>query len=110
MKTDPRDGKFFTNDLCKKYGIYTFEGSDGEKLDYSKLFWAVMDELKKAGTVPATVTTTYGDGADSAEFGKCTSVTVNITTIGSGITVSGDDFPWDRGESITVRGDDFVWG
>ena len=94
----------------KSAAAYTFEGSDGEKLDYSKLFWAVMDELKKAGTVPATVTTTYGDGADSAEFGKCTSVTVNITTIGSGITVSGDDFPWDRGESITVRGDDFVWG
>ncbi len=94
----------------KTAAAYTFEGSDGEKLDYSKLFWAVMDELKKAGTVPATVTTTYGDGADSAEFGKCTSVTVNITTIGSGITVSGDDFPWDRGESITVRGDDFVWG
>lgn len=94
----------------KPAAAYTFEGSDGEKLDYSKLFWAVMDELKKAGTVPATVTTTYGDGADSAEFGKCTSVTVNITTIGSGITVSGDDFPWDRGESITVRGDDFVWG
>ena len=94
----------------KSAAAYTFEGSDGEKLDYSKLFWAVIDELKKAGTVPATVTTTYGDGADSAEFGKCTSVTVNITTIGSGITVSGDDFPWDRGESITVRGDDFVWG
>ena len=94
----------------KSAAAYTFEGSDGEKLDYSKLFWAVMDELKKAGTVPATVTTTYGDGADSAEFGKCTSVTVNITTIGSGITVSGDDFPWDQGESITVRGDDVVWG
>ena len=94
----------------KPAAAYTFEGSDGEKLDYSKLFWAVIDELKKAGTVPATVTTTYGDGADSAEFGKCTSVTVNITTIGSGITVSGDDFSWDQGKSITVRGDDFVWG
>lgn len=94
----------------KSAAAYTFEGSDGEKLDYSKLFWADIDELKKAGTVPATVTTTCVDGADSAEFGKCTSVTVNITTIGSGITVSGDDFPWDQGESITVRGDDFVWG
>ena len=88
---------------------HEFEGNDGDTLDYSKLFWAVMDELRAAGATPS-VTIAYDNGATAAVFGQCTNVTVNIMTNGTGITGSGEDFPWDTGKTITASGDDFVWG
>lgn len=88
---------------------HEFEGNDNDKLDYSKLYWAVMDELRAAGAMPS-VAITYDNDATAAVFGQCTSVTVNIMTNGTGITGTGDDFPWDSGKTITASGDNFVWG
>lgn len=88
---------------------HEFEGNDNDKLDYSKLYWAVMDELREAGAMPS-VAITYDNDATAAVFGQCTSVTVNIMTNGTGITGTGDDFPWDSGKTITASGDNFVWG
>ena len=94
---------------CKVAAQHEFEGNDNDKLDYSKLYWAVMDELREAGAMPS-VAITYDNDATAAVFGQCTSVTVNIMTNGTGITGTGDDFPWDSGKTITASGDNFVWG
>lgn len=56
-----------------------FEGNDGDKLDYSELYWSVMDGLRNTGATPS-VTITYDNDATAAVFGQCTKVTVNITT------------------------------
>lgn len=87
----------------KTVSTVEFEGNDGEKLDFSKLYWAVMDEFREAKLTPS-VNYTYNNGAEASVFGQCTEMNMIFN-----VSATGEDFPWDTGKGITARGDDFVW-